>query len=157
MDALSLPALTRARVLRCAASGVAAGLVGMPWSAALARVSAAPGFPAMNPDIAGEKAVLDVWLSLDLAGEPAYHAAIDAFQRTYRGLTVRLTPVVFADVPDKLKIAAQGGRVPDLVSHHAYLLRQLRRHAGGGLGPACDHAGHRDRAAALADPGCGGD
>ncbi len=95
----------------------------MPWSAALAQVSAAaPGFPAVNPDIAGEKAVLDVWLSLDLAGEPAYHAAIDAFQRTYRGLTVRLTPVVFADVPDKLKIAAQGGRVPDLVSHHAYIL-----------------------------------
>lgn len=93
-------------------------------------------YPAHNPALNGEQATLRVWLTPDLAAQPAYRTAIGLFERMYPRISVELTPVVKDDIPARYKIAvASGGNavVPDLVSHHAYLF------GAQGLAQECDY------------------
>jgi len=96
-------------------------------AAPLAGYAGYPDYPLPNPALSGERATLRVWLTPELAGQPAYRAAIGLFERQYPHLTVEVSPVARDDIPTRLKIAVAGGggkgssAVPDLVSHHAYV------------------------------------
>jgi arabinogalactan oligomer / maltooligosaccharide transport system substrate-binding protein len=88
-----------------------------------ALAAGAPGYPPYNPALKGEKAKLACWLLPELASHPAYKQAIALFQRQYPGLSVSVTPIAKDDILTKLKIALAGdGAIPDLVSHHGYVL-----------------------------------
>ncbi len=88
-----------------------------------ARAAGVPGYPPYNPALKGEKATLAFWLLPELASHPAYRQAIALFQRQYPGVSVSVTPIAKDDILTKLKIALAGdGAIPDLVSHHGYVL-----------------------------------
>ncbi len=103
------------------AGGAALALAGVVDRASLAGAALMGGYPPRNPQVAGEKATLAVWLTPELAAHPAYKTAISLFQRAYPGLRVAVTPVAKSDIPARLKVAIAGGGAPDLVSHHAYI------------------------------------
>jgi len=114
---------SRRHLLQAAlAGGTALALTDFSDRAGLAGAAGLmAGYPPRTPQLTGEKANLAVWLTPELAGHPAYKAAIGLFQRAYPGLKVMVTPVAKSDIPARLKVAIAGGGAPDLVSHHAYI------------------------------------
>lgn len=68
------------------------------------------GYPPRNPQVAGEKATLAVWLTPELAAHPAYKTAISLFQRAYPGLRVAVTPVAKSNYSGLLDQQVSGRR-----------------------------------------------
>jgi ABC-type glycerol-3-phosphate transport system substrate-binding protein len=115
--AMSRRSFVRAGMVLGAASLVGPGLGGA------ADAAGASGYPPYNPALKGERARLAFWLLPELASHPAYKQAISLFQRQYPGIAVSVTPIAKDDILTKLKIALAGdGAIPDLVSHHGYVL-----------------------------------
>ena len=114
---------SRRQVLQAGVAGATAlALAGFGDRASRAGAAGpVASYPPRNPQVAGEKANLAVWLTPELASHPSYKTAISLFQRAYPGLKVAVTPVSKSDIPARLKVAIAGGGAPDLVSHHAYI------------------------------------
>ncbi len=111
--------ISRRSVVRAGLVLGASSLIGLKPAAA----AGASGYPPYNPALKGEKAKLSFWLLPELASHPAYKQAIALFQRQYPGVSVNVTPIAKNDILTKLKIALAGdGAIPDLVSHHGYVL-----------------------------------
>lgn len=81
------------------------------------------GLPKFNDKIAAKGDVkLEVWMPADWADKQPVKDLINEFQSVYPNVQVNLSGVTWEDIPNKVRVAVQGGAPADLSMNHAFAL-----------------------------------
>lgn len=80
------------------------------------------GYPAINEDIANLGDItLEVWLAADYAEEAPLVNTMDKFKQAYPNIDIKVTGIVWQDIPNKVRLAVNGGAAPDMAHQHAFV------------------------------------
>src|ERR687894_1054164 len=81
------------------------------------------GMPPRNNNIANTPIELEVWFAADYAEQPPIVDLVNAFQRAYPNITVKITPgILWEDMLERVELAVTQGNPPDLAHSHPFTL-----------------------------------